>query len=37
MTLGRRPLSEPVPQPGPELRLGLPAAMGLVVAGLVAT
>ncbi|MEV7012633.1 DUF4184 family protein [Streptosporangium sp. NPDC051022] len=35
--LWRRPLSEPVPQPGPGVRLGLLAAMGLVAAGLVAT
>ncbi len=32
MTLGRRPLSEPVPRPGLGVRLGLPAAMGLVAA-----
>ncbi|MEV3987234.1 DUF4184 family protein [Nonomuraea sp. NPDC049758] len=35
--LWRRPLSEPVPQPGLGVRLGLLAAMGLLAAGLVAT
>ncbi|MEU8325587.1 DUF4184 family protein [Nonomuraea sp. NPDC048881] len=33
--LWRRPLSEPVPQPGPRVRLGLLAAMGLLAAVLV--